>query len=580
MVQPTNEQEQLESFTRSAVESCRTQRHFPEPDDYDTRSDENEAVGGWLEFLRNIQSKGVLANTESYLKIRETESLVKQILSNKRPQSSRASSNTGCRSSPGVWSAERRVSALSSAQQRRKAEEIEKDYTHVGVPGRLGCPFMGHSSPEKAMSTKRRHDLPTPVSSRDDVRTTSHCRPRSTRPSFHDPLSRRRSKGEIEVGQEEDALSDANSAQNSAASGPACPIRFLDQHKPEEIAQYFEQHKHELPRSHEVCVKRFQDNSASIRELDAKYGNLVAMIQGLGMKHQSMLPENPKEEEVREVEEAQRGSEASKQRIQNWAKAVSESNVAAAGSTSAFAGQQPHRTTENENDPASPSHVQDDVAASQSAEEKPSFDLHSADIEERVPHFARPLKDVRVGESPSRPWGVPVPSKYQGRSKTESEYIFPNEETPAPVNASIGKDDAGSDEYKPKDQTTSPGQCPFHKQAPGDQSEQRQDTQDFPRGQGNQDTSSSIGSVPVSKSDRTQHLHTDMEPGSGIRQHVSSHNPRNQFVNYGTVVIAGNNRLDGNEFTNHGTMLIGYSLGNKDLHRLLRKLDSKDSDLA
>ncbi|KAK3060873.1 hypothetical protein LTR53_019968, partial [Teratosphaeriaceae sp. CCFEE 6253] len=30
-----------------------------------------------------------------------------------------------------------------------------------------------------------------------------------------------------------------------------CPIRFMDQHSPEEVATYFEKHKHELPRSHE-----------------------------------------------------------------------------------------------------------------------------------------------------------------------------------------------------------------------------------------------------------------------------------------------------------------------------------------
>ena len=29
--------------------------------------------------------------------------------------------------------------------------------------------------------------------------------------------------------------------------------------------------------------------------------------------------------------------------------------------------------------------------------------------EERVSHFDRPMKDVRVGESPSRPWGIQVP---------------------------------------------------------------------------------------------------------------------------------------------------------------------------
>ena len=54
-----------------------------------------------------------------------------------------------------------------------------------------------------------------------------------------------------------------------------CPIRFLDQHSPEEVATYFEKHKHELPRSHEVCVRRYQKNEEQIRKLDAKYGSPV-----------------------------------------------------------------------------------------------------------------------------------------------------------------------------------------------------------------------------------------------------------------------------------------------------------------
>jgi hypothetical protein len=31
------------------------------------------------------------------------------------------------------------------------------------------------------------------------------------------------------------------------------------------------------------------------------------------------------------------------------------------------------------------------------------------DEDERKPHFARSLREVRVGESPSRPWGISVP---------------------------------------------------------------------------------------------------------------------------------------------------------------------------
>lgn len=104
-----------------------------------------------------------------------------------------------------------------------------------------------------------------------------------------------------------------------SGSGPKCPIRFLDQHPPEEIAEYFEKHKHEIPRSHEVCVKRWQTNAESVRRLDERYGNLVSMIQGLGTKHQAMLPETPNDEE--EVED---GAEVmDKAKVRSWAAQVS-----------------------------------------------------------------------------------------------------------------------------------------------------------------------------------------------------------------------------------------------------------------
>jgi hypothetical protein len=148
------------------------------------------------------------------------------------------------------------------------------------------------------------------------------------------------------------------SATGSAAK---CPIRFLDQHSPEEVARYFETHKHEIPRSHEVCVKRYQRNEDDIRKLDAKYGNLVSMIQGLGQKHQPMLPLNDGEEDL-ELERT------SNERVENWAQAVSADG------------------TENDEQETTPE-----------------------DEDDRESRFDRPLKEIRVGESPSRPWGISVP---------------------------------------------------------------------------------------------------------------------------------------------------------------------------
>ncbi len=131
---------------------------------------------------------------------------------------------------------------------------------------------------------------------------------------------------------------------------------MLDERSPEEMAEYFEEHKHEIPKSHEVCVRRFQTNDESIRQLDAKYGSLVAMLQGLGMKHQPLLPAKNEGEEVMDAR--------SIHNVEKWA---------------------------------------DDIT------EPPGEEDIRSDPENRQSHFDRPLKEVRVGESPSRPWGISVP---------------------------------------------------------------------------------------------------------------------------------------------------------------------------
>ena len=147
-----------------------------------------------------------------------------------------------------------------------------------------------------------------------------------------------------------------------------CPIRMLDERPAEEIAEYFESHKHEIPRSHEICVKRYQSNAQSIRQLDAKYGNLANMIQGLGMKHQPMLP-------GKEVDKAMKAQSMLDDPIEAWAHHVPT--------------------------------VSDEQNLSASRQ---------ADNHEREGHFDRPMRDVRVGESPSRPWGVRVPEELLGES--------------------------------------------------------------------------------------------------------------------------------------------------------------------
>ncbi|KAF2220507.1 hypothetical protein BDZ85DRAFT_203624 [Elsinoe ampelina] len=234
---------------------------------------------------------------------------------------------------------------------------LEQDFTVPGTPSRLDCPFA-------SMANRR---------------LSAHARSvvsRYRQPGTHTP----RSSNSQAIARS--STPDTNEIEASIqGSGPTCPIRFLEKSSPEEVAEYFEKHKHELPRSHEVCVKRYQSNEESIRQLDAKYGNLVSMIQGLGQKHAPMLPENKGDDEI-DVEGEQDAESA--ERVRRWASDVS--NVKVQGQPS----------------------------------DEPEAEVE-ADTEEREGRFDRPLKDVRVGESPSRPWGIPVPleaiERAEGKAK-------------------------------------------------------------------------------------------------------------------------------------------------------------------
>jgi hypothetical protein len=199
-------------------------------------------------------------------------------------------------------------------------EDLEEDFTTPGIEGNLGCPFA-----KMAMAN-------------------------GLTPSAHtDPIAAEFHPDQISV--------QSPQGQNDRLPGQ-CPIRFLDQHSPEEVAKYFENHKHEIPRSHEICVRRYSTNESSTRQLDAKYGNLVNMIQGLGVKHKAYLPERERAEEQ---------EKSSGQVVEKWAEDVSEE----------------------------PAPAVEDVTLD---EEEP-----------RVSHFEKPLREVRVGESPTRPWGISVP---------------------------------------------------------------------------------------------------------------------------------------------------------------------------
>lgn len=224
---------------------------------------------------------------------------------------------------------------VAHVQPATNYEEMEKDFTTQGKPSSLECPF--------AAMTK--DGLPAGLGERDPIAAEFHA----------------------------DVLS-AQSLDEARSCG-RCPIRFLDKHSPEEVAEYFEKHKHELPRSHEICVKRYQQNETSIRQLDAKYGNLVSMIQGLGNKHKQYLPDD---------ERAASGDQASSEAVQKWAQAVDEN--------------------------APPNEV-----------------VKEEESDERESRFEKPLREIRVGESPSRPWGIQVPQiPADGVSDVDSRPIVVN----------------------------------------------------------------------------------------------------------------------------------------------------------
>lgn len=204
------------------------------------------------------------------------------------------------------------------------------------------CPFVSQHVPREAA-----YDTKEVSSSKNGSILRDHARPED---SIEDPIAAEARPVEV--------LSHHPSQTGSTSK---CPIRFLDQHSPEEVAAYFKNHRHEIPRSHEICVKRYQRNEDQIRQLDHKYGSLVNMIQGLGQKHQPMLHTRT-DEEIISQEQISQG------KVEAWAKEVDDDHKAHV------------------------SHAAEDGMSSL-----------------RDGHFDRPLKDIRVGESPSRPWGISVP---------------------------------------------------------------------------------------------------------------------------------------------------------------------------
>ncbi|KAK4502461.1 hypothetical protein PRZ48_005886 [Zasmidium cellare] len=315
---------------------------------------------------------------------------------------------------------------------------LEQDFTVEGKPSKLGCPFASMASKKNlsshAASVLSRYNQSNSIGAHGSVGAASTPISNASRVNGKESLSRRQSrkgsfvdpiKAEICGLSDHDAESPHPERKPSTSKEPTpsekptvenadvgvCPIRFLDQHSPEEVATYFEKHKHELPRSHEVCVMRYQSNEDQIKELDAKYGNLVSMIQGLGQKHKDMLPEEPDED----VEDEHPEDVLDDAKVRKWASSVSA--------------QAPGADAEEEDD-------------------------------ERLAHFERPLRDIRVGESPSRPWGIPVPAKYLDLDGEASQTSSKPAVIAGPAEPDVPPQPAETQEQeKPK------GKCPFDHEA-------------------------------------------------------------------------------------------------------------------
>nr|OQO20635.1 hypothetical protein B0A51_11707 [Rachicladosporium sp. CCFEE 5018] len=323
---------------------------------------------------------------------------------------------------------------------------LERDFTVEGTPSRLGCPFAsmsGRPLSSHAASVLSRYKSggsavspadsigPGPVN-RIDGRVSFSSRRGSRRGSIADPikaeicgLSDHRDSGDPTLDVEEHNVN-VETATGDAEAG-VCPIRFLDQHSPEEVATYFEKHKHQLPRSHEICVKRYQTNEAQIRELDSKYGNLVSMIQGLGAKHQPMLPPEP--DEAVDVDEVTALDDDEADKVRRWASHVSSAPVEAM-------------------------ELEDDGTD----EPLPA----EAGGEERQSHFERPLRDIRVGESPSRPWGLTVPARFLEKDDHANQPDVDRSVSASKLdNATAAPIDHKAVHTGPNTKSTSAAKCPF-----------------------------------------------------------------------------------------------------------------------
>ncbi|RHZ60723.1 uncharacterized protein CDV56_100888 [Aspergillus thermomutatus] len=310
---------------------------------------------------------------------------------------------------------DKQLSELNSCYVATRAGvsgNLEKDFTTKGTQGSLRCPFA------------KPNNKPSENGESNGIENAFATQNGDT--CGHEDLD------PIKAEQNDRRSSLTTSAKSSSTRCPVsrCPIRFMDKHSPEEIADYVERHKHEIPRSHAICVQRYQRDSQTMRQLDAKYGNLINMIQGLSVKHQAFLPGHS--------QNGTPASSSSAERVEKWAEDVEM------------------KSPEREK-------------PSSAKEEAPGSD----DDDERKGHFDRPLREVRVGESPSRPWGIPVPVRQPSfTSAMHSPPAPPSVSAEQPLNEPSNLAAAADPTVLPADPAKisfsgmGTGRCPFGHDAP------------------------------------------------------------------------------------------------------------------
>ncbi|EZF76304.1 hypothetical protein H105_02302 [Trichophyton soudanense CBS 452.61] len=253
----------------------------------------------------------------------------------------------------------------------KRRTSMEHDFTTNGIKGALGCPFKKSNSSA-------------------DAGEETNINGERCQNDDGDPIKLEK------IGEGAPSTVHSSSAR--------CPIRYLGDHSPEELAEYFLSHKHEIPRSHSVCIRRYQNNPQTSRKIDAKYGNVINMVKGLGEYHQPYLSTPHEIDETGQGDTGPVAQPSSVERVEKWAEDVSNKSPPA------------DSTSPEEIETAAP--VPDEHQG-----------LTNGD-DDRQGHFERPLRDVRVGESPSRPWGIHVPPEQPAADHTfthppESHYEKP-----------------------------------------------------------------------------------------------------------------------------------------------------------